>query len=55
MKSLGTLCESFISLFLVWRKVFTLEEAAVKVSKEKIEEAKLKTKVRRLYDIANVL
>ena len=42
-------------MFLVWRKTFSLEEAALKVSNEKLDESKIKTKVRRLYDIANVL
>jgi transcription factor E2F7/8 len=32
-----------------------LEEAARQISKKDIEEQKLKTKIRRLYDIANVL
>jgi hypothetical protein len=55
VKSLGFLCESFICLFLLWKPVITLEEAATKISKILLNESKLKTKVRRLYDIANVL
>lgn len=54
-KSLGLLCESFICLFLLWKPVITLEEAATKIPKILNNESKLKTKVRRLYDIANVL
>ena len=38
-----------------WKSVITLEEAARNFSSEKIDESKIKTKVRRLYDIANVL
>lgn len=53
-KSLGILCESFIKQFLYWRATITLEQAARRIS-DKIDESKLKTKVRRLYDIANVL
>jgi len=55
VKSLGFLCESFICLFILWKPVLTLEEAAVKISKVLLSDSKLKTKVRRLYDIANVL
>eukprot|EP00347_Sterkiella_histriomuscorum_P000909 403374061 len=54
-KSLGILCQQFIALFLTWRNVISLEEAARQISKKDIEEQKLKTKIRRLYDIANVL
>jgi len=39
----------------MWKPVISLEEAALKLSNYKEEESKLKTKVRRLYDIANVL
>ena len=35
--------------------MISLEEAAVRISNKRIEEQKLKTKIRRLYDIANVL
>jgi hypothetical protein len=42
-------------LFLLWKPVISLEEAATKISKVLLNDSKLKTKVRRLYDIANVL
>jgi len=35
--------------------MISLEEAAKKISAKEIEDQKLKTKIRRLYDIANVL
>lgn len=54
-KSLGILCESFIKQFLTWRTTISLEQAARRISDNYIDESKLKTKVRRLYDIANVL
>lgn len=54
-KSLGILCESFIKQFLNWRTTISLEQAARRISDSHIDESKLKTKVRRLYDIANVL
>jgi transcription factor E2F7/8 len=54
-KSLGVLCKQFIGLFVNWKRVISLEEAARQISKKDIEEQKLKTKIRRLYDIANVL
>lgn len=54
-KSLGILCESFIKQFLTWRSKISLEQAARRISDGQIEDSKLKTKVRRLYDIANVL
>lgn len=54
-KSLGILCESFIKQFLNWRSTISLEQAARRISDSHIDESKLKTKVRRLYDIANVL
>ena len=61
-KSLGILCQQFIHLFVTWKHVLSLEEAAKKISlceiPDKVEdkgEQKLKTKIRRLYDIANVL
>ena len=47
---------------MTWKHVLSLEEAAKKISlcesPDKVEEQreqKLKTKIRRLYDIANVL
>lgn len=39
----------------MWKRVISLEQAARKISKPNIEENKIKTKIRRLYDIANVL
>ena len=50
------MCQSFIRLFLSWKSVISLEEAARKVADVvEFDDNKLKTKVRRLYDIANVL
>jgi len=40
---------------MIWKKIFTLDEAALKLSSEKLDEPKIKTKVWWLYDIANVL
>lgn len=82
-KSLGILCQQFIGLFVTWRRIISLEQAARQISKREelglnfnttqehaslevddgaglqdltLEEAqRLKTKIRRLYDIANVL
>jgi predicted ATP-dependent Lon-type protease len=92
-KSLGILCQQFIGLFVTWRRVISLEQAAKQISikeeemllgntlpveeqfidlnqkmteqdeqillgqdvVEPEEAQKLKTKIRRLYDIANVL
>jgi transcription factor E2F7/8 len=56
-KSLGIFCQQFISLFVTWKKVISLEEAARQISDEEetLDEQRLKTKIRRLYDIANVL
>ncbi|TNV86118.1 hypothetical protein FGO68_gene12197 [Halteria grandinella] len=74
-KSLGILCQQFIGLFVTWRHVISLEEAARQISLredglirmdelldiqidqelDNEEAQKLKTKIRRLYDIANVL
>jgi len=53
-KSLGLLSNGYIRLFFTWKSVISLEQAAKKLSSEKIEENKIKTKIRRLYDIANV-
>ena len=53
-KSLGFLWESFICL-MIWKPIISLEEAANKISKILKSESQLKTRVRRLYDIANVL
>ena len=74
-KSLGILCQQFIHLFVTWKKVISLEEAAKRITdceipdkasfngdkaskkadKDKESKQKPKTKVRRLYDIANIL
>jgi hypothetical protein len=60
-KSLGILCQQFIHLFVTWKSIITLDESAKKISLSESEktddqkEQKLKTKIRRLYDIANVL
>lgn len=52
-KSLGFLAVGFIKLFLGWKKIITLDQAAENLT-HKTERHKLKTKIRRLYDIANV-
>ena len=44
-KSLGILSQKFIKLFLTWNSVLTLEQAARKLSNDKLEENKIKTKV----------
>lgn len=41
-------------MFLTWKRVLTLEEAASKLTSNETDSQKLKTKIRRLYDIANV-
>ncbi|CAD8061514.1 unnamed protein product [Paramecium sonneborni] len=53
-KSLEVLSAGFIQLFMQHKSIWTLEEAAKYLGKE-VDQNKLKTKVRRLYDIANVL
>ena len=56
VKSLGNFCQQFIRLFVTWKDVLSLEEAAKQISDgEVFDEKLLKTKIRRLYDIANVL
>lgn len=55
VKSLGSFCQQFIHLFVGWKEVISLEEAARQISTEDVDERVLKTKIRRLYDIANVL
>jgi len=55
VKSLGSFCQQFIHLFVGWKPVISLEEAARQISSDEIDEKMLKTKIRRLYDIANVL
>ncbi|KAI5063157.1 hypothetical protein GOP47_0021704 [Adiantum capillus-veneris] len=55
-KSLGLLSQKFVQLFLASEtKVVSLEEAAKVLLGDCKEPSKLKTKVRRLYDIANIL
>ncbi|XP_071452651.1 uncharacterized protein [Hetaerina americana] len=57
--SLGIMCQKFLMLFLVTSKVITLDDAAKILLGDTEGLAKdchkVKTKVRRLYDIANVL
>lgn len=55
VKSLGSFCQQFIHLFVGWKTVVSLEEAARQISSDDIDDKMLKTKIRRLYDIANVL
>ena len=56
VKSLGNFCQQFIRLFVAWKDVISLEEAAKQISdNDCLDEKMLKTKIRRLYDIANVL
>ena len=56
VKSLGNFCQQFIRLFVTWKKILSLEEAAKQISDGEVYDEKLlKTKIRRLYDIANVL
>eukprot|EP00854_Cymbomonas_tetramitiformis_P001952 gene1952-2635_t len=55
-KSLGLLSQKFVQLFLISRsKVVSLDDAAKTLLGTCTDFAKLKTKVRRLYDIANIL
>ena len=37
-KSLGILCQQFIGLFVTWKRVISLEEAAREISKKDIED-----------------
>lgn len=56
-KSLKLLSIGFLGLFLKWKGTMTLEEAAKNLSEnlsENVMDHKIKTKIRRLYDIANV-
>lgn len=56
VKSLGSFCQQFIHLFVGWKPVISLEEAARQITDDDaLDEKTLKTKIRRLYDIANVL
>ncbi|PFX15427.1 transcription factor E2F7-like isoform X2 [Stylophora pistillata] len=56
-KSLGVLSQKFLMMFLVSEtRHVTLEDAAnVLIGEEEEGQTKYKTKVRRLYDIANIL
>ena len=56
-KSLGVLSQKFVRLFLHAQcGVVSLESAARRLMDEaSIDENRLKTKIRRLYDIANIL
>jgi len=53
-QSLAYLAGSFIKLFFSWKGVIPLEEAAWRLSPKDTNDHKIKTKIRRLYDIANV-
>lgn len=53
-KSLGQLCLKFINLFTRTNPVLSLEQAAEMLCFSQ-DYNKIKTKIRRLYDIANVL
>jgi transcription factor E2F7/8 len=52
-KTLSVLALGFIRMFFVRKRVISLEEAA-KFLSSPFEQNKIKTKIRRLYDIANV-
>ena len=58
-KSLGILSKKFVQIFLsAHAETVGLEQAAkllMQTDDEQIDDSKLKTKVRRLYDIANIL
>ncbi|KAJ1280973.1 hypothetical protein BS78_04G273200 [Paspalum vaginatum] len=55
-KSLGLLTQNFVKLFLTMEvDTVSLDEAAKLLLGEGHEETNMRTKVRRLYDIANVL
>ncbi len=55
-KSLGVLSQKFVRLFLTSDDgIVSLEGAARKLMGPNVDEAQLKTKIRRLYDIANIL
>ncbi|KAL6912159.1 hypothetical protein ACP4OV_000964 [Aristida adscensionis] len=55
-KSLGLLTQNFVKLFLTMEvDTISLDEAAKLLLGEGHEESNMRTKVRRLYDIANVL
>ena len=55
-KSLGLLSQKFVQLFLASKMhIVSLDTAAKMLLGSAEDDAKLKTKVRRLYDIANIL
>jgi len=56
-RSLGVLCQKFLRLFFTPEGggIVTLEDAAKTLIKEEGSGQNLKTKIRRLYDIANIL
>lgn len=55
-KSLGLLSQKFVQLFLASKMhIVSLDTAAKMLLGSGEDDAKLKTKVRRLYDIANIL
>uniref|UniRef100_A0A453R8V4 E2F/DP family winged-helix DNA-binding domain-containing protein n=1 Tax=Aegilops tauschii subsp. strangulata TaxID=200361 RepID=A0A453R8V4_AEGTS len=55
-KSLGLLTQNFVKLFLTMEvETVSLDEAARLLLGERHAESNMRTKVRRLYDIANVL
>ena len=56
-KSLAVLAHQFISMFVTDacpRSYVTLDEAAACLAKDDATPAEIKTKARRLYDIANI-
>jgi hypothetical protein len=55
-KSLGSLCQRFLCIYLLGRRSLTLDEAAAVLSgPDAVPPTIMRTKIRRLYDIANVL
>ena len=55
-KSLGSMCQRFLCIYLLGRTSLTLDEAAaVLAGPEVVPPSVMRTKIRRLYDIANVL
>ena len=52
-ESLEYLASGLLKLFLHWKPVLSLEEAAKEIIRD-LEGDKLRTKIRRLYDIINV-
>ncbi|XP_061523920.1 LOW QUALITY PROTEIN: transcription factor E2F7 [Phycodurus eques] len=54
-KSLRIMSQKFVMLFLVSKTQIVTQEAAAKVLIEESQDSSSQTKLRRLYDIANVL